>query len=184
MKARCLALLAAIAAVACLAARPVCSRTLEQHLGGKEAGEAAAISQSDLEEIVSIVHQEGLLVNFELLCAAIGLVHQSADCRFRQLSIRLETEHADVLAFNVPADAEKGVTCVVVFHTARDLGEIYVVSMRAELLRAYAVMANGRYEKVELADAKSTFLVDLAYWSRHLTSFYDKLALERPPHRR
>jgi hypothetical protein len=168
MKARCFALLAAIAAIAYLSARPVYSRALEQHLGGKEAGEAAAISQSDLEEIVSIVHQEGLL----------------ADCRFRQLSMRLETEHADVLAFNVPADAEMGVTCVVVFHTASDLGEIYVISVRAELLRAYVVKANGRFEKIGLAEARSTFLVDLAYWSRHLTSFYDTLGLERPPHRR
>jgi hypothetical protein len=184
MKARCVALLAAIAAIAYLSARPVHSRALEQHLGGKEAGEAAATSQSDLEEIVSIVHQEGLLVDFGLICAAIGLVHQSADCRFRQLSMRLETEHADVLAFNVPADAEKGVTCVVVFHTASDLGEIYVISMRAELLRAYVVQANGRFEKIGLADARATFLVDLAYWSRHLTSFYDTLGLERPPHRR
>ena len=183
MRVRCFALLAAIATAAWLYARPVCSRTLEQHLGVKEAGEAAAVSQSDLEEIVSIVHQEGLVVDFGLLCAAIGLLHRSPDCRFRQLSIKLETEHADVLAFNVPLDAEKGVSCVVVFHTASDLGEIYVVSMRAELLRAYVVMANGRYEKVELADAKSAFLVDLAYWSRHLTSFYDTLGLERPPHR-
>ena len=184
MKVRCFALLAAIAAIAYLSARPVYSRALEQHLGGKEAGEAAAISQSDLEEIVSIVHQEGLLVDFGLICAAIGLVHQSADCRFRQLSMRLETEHADVLAFNVPADAEMGVTCVVVFHTASDLGEIYVISVRAELLRAYVVKANGRFEKIGLAEARSTFLVDLAYWSRHLTSFYDTLGLERPPHRR
>ena len=184
MKARSFALLAAVAAIACLSVRPVCSRTLEQHLGGKEVGEAAAISQSDLEEIVSIVHQEGLPVNFGLLCATIGLMHRSADCRFRQLSIRLETEHTDVLAFNVPADAEKGVTCVVVFHTASDLGEIYVISMQAELLRAYVVQANGRFEKVDLADARSTFLVDLAYWSRHLTNFYDTLGLERPPHRR
>jgi len=149
-----------------------------------EAGEVAAITQGDLEEIVSIVHQEGLLVDFELLCAAIGLVQLSTDCRFRQLSIRLETEHADVLAFNVPADAGKGVSCVVVFHTASDLGEIYVVSMRAELLRAYVVQANGRFERSEIEDAKSTFLVDLAYWSRNLTSFYDTLGLERPPHRR
>jgi hypothetical protein len=46
-----------------------------------------------------------MLVNFELLCAAIGLTARSGDCRFRQLSVRLETERADVLSFNVPTDA-------------------------------------------------------------------------------
>jgi hypothetical protein len=183
MKVRCIALFAAVAATY-FAARPGSSRTLEQHLGGSEAGEVTAISRGDLEEIVSIVHQEGLLVNFGLLCAAIELVHQTADCCFRQLSIRLETEHSDVLALNVPVEADKGVRCVVVFHTAKDLGEIYVISMRAELLRAYVVQANGRYEKVELAEAMPTFLIDLAYWSRNLTSLHDTLGLERPPHRR
>jgi hypothetical protein len=43
---------------------------------------------------------------------------------------------------------------------------------------------NGRFEKVEHADAQGTFLIDLAYWARHLTSFYDSLGLERPAHRR
>ncbi len=183
MNGRCLSLWAVVAVVTSVSVWPVNSRTLERHLGN-EASDLAVISQVDLEELVSIVHQEGLPVDFKLLCAAIGLANRSTDCRFRQLAIRLETEHADVLAFNVPVDAERGVTCVVVFHTATDLGEIYVVSMRAELLRAYVVRENGRYEKVDLAEARPAFLLDLAYWSRHLTSFYDKLGLERPPHRR
>lgn len=183
MNARYLTLLAAVSVAMFCLTRPVSSRTLEQHLGS-ETKDAAVISQADLEEIVSIVHQEGLLVDFQLLCAALDLVNRTADCRFRQLSIRLGTEHADLLAFNVPIDAERGVTCVVVFHTARDLGEIYVVSMRAELLRAYVLQSNGRFARVDVADAQQTFLLDLSYWSRNLTSFYDTLGLERPPHRR
>ncbi len=165
-----------------LDARP--ARHKEDHLGSAVLSRADGISAEELRELVSIVYQEGASVNFHLLCAALELLQRTPDCVFRQISVRLDTGKGDVLAFNVPDDGSGGVSFVLIFHVARDLGEIYVVSMAGGLKRAYVQRANGRFVKVVGDKAEESFRIDVAYWARNLPRVYDDLGLVKPAHRR
>ena len=155
----------------------------DQHLGPAVVSRPNGFSAAELQELISLVRKEGHSVDFGLLCAATEIVDLSANCVFRQISIKLHTSEADLLAFNVP-DTTGDIPLILLFHVARDLGEIYIVSPSGALVRAYVKQSYGRFEKVETRQAEETFLIDIAYWARNLTRVYDDLGVERPSCRR
>ncbi len=159
-------------------------RPLQHHLGATVESVPAGITESELQELVSIVFQEGHHVDFGLLCAALNIRQMFDDCAFRQVSVRLPSENGDVLSFNVPHKGGRGIAFVIVCHTAHDLNEIFVVSMAAALRSAFVTRSDGRYEETDVHKVEARFKIDMNYWSRNLGRVYDDLGLQRLPHRR
>ncbi|MGE3991600.1 hypothetical protein [Pseudorhodoplanes sp.] len=159
-------------------------RPLQQHLGAPVDSIPEGITQPELQELVSIVFQEGHQVDFGLLCAALNIQHMFDDCHFRQVSVRLPSEKDEVLSFNVPDKGSRGVALVIVCHTAHDVNEIFVVSMSASLRKAFVADLDGRFAETDVRTVENTFKVDMAYWARNLGRVYDDLGLQKPPHRR
>lgn len=157
-------------------------RKLEQHLGPAVLSSADGLSAGDLAELADIIGKRGYSVNLAPLCSAIEVDHILKNCQFRQASVGLKTGDGDILAFNVPIE-QNSPSFVVVFHMAREIGEIYLVSMSGELVKAYVQVENGKFVLTETTDAKQRFLIDMAYWGRNIASIYDHLGLDRPPHR-
>ena len=174
-----------ICLLACLAGQPAnATRAPNQHLSEASESVPAGISQPELEELVSIVFQEGNRVDFGLLCMALSIQDMFDDCAFRQVSVRLDSRTHDFLSFNVPDTGERGVAFVIVCHTASDVAEIFVVSMAAALRRAFIAGPDARFTETEVHAAEYRFMVDMEYWAKHLPRVYDDLGLQRPPHRR
>lgn len=157
-------------------------RAIEQHLGSAVLSSADDVSASDLAELAQVIGRRGYSVNLDPLCSAIEVDHLLKGCQFRQVSVGLKTGDGDILAFNVPAGANTP-PFVIVFHLAREIGEIYLVSMSGGLVKAYAQVENGNFALMKSADAKQRFLIDMAYWARNVASIYDHLGIDRPPHR-
>jgi hypothetical protein len=155
----------------------------DQHLGPTVVSRPDGSSAADVQELALLVRKEGLSVDFGLLCAATEIVDFSANCLFRQIAVKLHTSEADLIAFNVP-DMSGEIPFILLFHVARDLGEIYIVSLSGGLVRAYVKQAYGRFEKVETRQAEESFLIDMAYWTRNLSRVYEHFRVERPLDRR
>lgn len=173
-----------ICLLAGLAGPPVsANRAPDQHLGDTIESTPDGISQPELQELVSIVFQEGHLVDFGLLCVALNIQQMFDDCAFRQVSVRLPSGKDDVLSFNVPDKGGRGVAFVIVCHTAHDVNEIFVLSMGATLRRAFVAGSDGRFAETDLRAAEIRFRIDMAYWARNLGRVYDDLGLQKPPHR-
>ena len=174
-----LCLLAGLAGQPAIAERPP-----SLHLGDAVEAAADGISQTELQELVSIVFQEGHSVDFGFLCVALNIQQMFDDCFFRQVSVRLPSGKDDVLSFNVPDKGGRGVAFVIVCHTAHDVNEIFVLSMGATLRRAFVAGSDGRFAETDLRAAENSFRIDLAYWARNLGRVYDDLGLQKPLHRR
>ncbi len=159
-------------------------RPLQQHLGAPVDSIPEGITQPELQELVSIVFQEGHQVDFGLLCAALNIQHMFDDCHFRQVSVRLPSGKDEVLSFNVPDKGSRGVALVIVCHTAHDVNEIFLVSMSALLRMAFVAGRDGRFAEADVRSVENSFRVDMAYWARNLGRVYDDLGLQKPPHRR
>lgn len=159
-------------------------RPLQQHLGTTVDNVPQGITQPELQELVSIVFQEGHKVDFGLLCAALNIQHMFDDCVFRQVSVRLPSGKDDILSFNVPDKGGLGIALVIVCHTAHDVNEIFVVSMSAALRRAFVAGLDGRFAERDVRTVENNFRVDMAYWARNLGRVYDDLGLHKPAHRR
>lgn len=159
-------------------------RPLQQHLGTTVDSVPNGITQPELQEVVSIVFQEGHEVDFGLLCATLNIQHMFDDCHFRQVSVRLPSGKDDVLSFNVPDKGSLGVALIIVCHTAHDVNEIFVVSMSAALRRAFVAGLDSRFTETDVRTVENSFRVDMAYWARNLGRVYADLGLQKPPHRR
>lgn len=158
-------------------------RPLQHHLGTAVVSVPDGITQAELQELVSIVFQEGPEVDFGLLCAALDIQQMFDDCVFRQVSVRLPSQKGDVLSFNVPDKGSQGVAFVIVCHTSHDVNEIFVVSMTAKLRRAFVTGIDGRFMETDIQGIEANFRIDMAYWARNLGSVYDDLGLQKPSHR-
>jgi hypothetical protein len=159
-------------------------RPLQHHLGITMESVPAGITERELQELVSIVFQEGHRVDFGMLCIALNIQYLFDGCTFRQVSVGLATGNMDTLSFNVPDDGERGVALVVLCHTAQDVNEIFVVSMAAALRRAFVSGPDGRYVEADVHSVEAKFLIDTAYWAKNLARVYEDLGLEKPSHRR
>ena len=156
--------------------------SFKDHLGPFASSEPSGISAADIEEISTIIQQGGISVNLDSFCFSAELDHVLDDCQFRQLTVLLKNVDTQLLAFNVPRTL-KPAPFAIVFHFGRGLGEIYLVSMSGNLVRAYMQAAGGQFELKETDEAKRKFLIDMAYWSRNIGPIYDALGIARPKHR-
>ncbi len=174
-----------ICLLAGLAGRPAnAERPPGEHLGNAVESAANGITQPELQELVSIVFQEGHPVDFGFLCAALSIQEMFDDCVFRQVSVRLPSGKNDVLSFNVPDKGVDGIEFVIVSHTAHDVNEIFVLSMGAALRRAFVAGTDGKFAETDVHEAEVSFKIDMAYWARNLGQVYDDLGLKKPSHRR
>ena len=156
--------------------------SLKDHLGPFASSEPSGITSADIEEIATIIQQSGISVNLDPFCSSAELDHVLDDCQFRQLTVLLKNVDTQLLVFNVPRTL-KPAPFAVVFHFGRGLGEIYLVSMSGNLIRAYIQTAGGPFELNETGEAKQKFLIDMAYWARNIGQIYDAFGIARPKNR-
>lgn len=143
----------------------VSPRPKKMHLGVTERNSADGVSPEEFREIVSVVYQRCQKADFRIFFAALRLVQLSKNCIFRQAPARLNIGKGGILALNVPDNDDGGIEFILLFHIARDMGEVYIVSMNGRLERG-CTRADGQFVESGSPDLDESFRIDFGFWIR------------------